>query len=80
MTDLSFDDWLEMGIRKGFTSPPVCYTHDAVPTTAVEDNLMEDGDDPCIFVMRPYQDTAEREEVEANHAPSQWRNPFRTLP
>jgi hypothetical protein len=43
-----------------------------LPTTASEDEA-EDGDEPCIFVARLYEDIATKKAVEANHSPSVWR-------
>ena len=34
---LDFDQWLEIGVRSGWVSPPVCYTHDGLPTSVTED-------------------------------------------
>lgn len=70
---MTFDDWLAVGIRNGFCGPPVCATHDGVPSTAAEDAEFEDGFDPCVTVIRPYEDVGVRREVELNHSPSTWR-------
>jgi len=69
----SFDEWLAEGIKKSWCSPPVCATHDGLPSTAEEDELWLE-EDPCQFVIRPYASVAERGLVEANHPPSVWRN------
>ena len=34
---MTFDEWIKLGYDEGFCSPPVCSTHDGVPTTATED-------------------------------------------
>jgi len=76
---IDFDTWMEIGLQRKFVGPPVCYTHDGLPTTEEEDAAMyENGDDICIHIIRPYRDTAEREAIEKNHAPTSWRNPFGT--
>lgn len=79
-TQLDFDTWMEIGLQRGFVGPPVCYTHDGLPTTKAEDNVFSAGeiDDICIHIIRPYRDMAEREAVEENHTPTISRNPFRT--
>ena len=46
--ELDFDQWLEIGVRSGWVSPPVCYTHDGLPTSVTEDAEFEDGSDPCV--------------------------------
>jgi hypothetical protein len=43
--ELDFDQWLEIGVRSGWVSPPVCYTHDGLPTSVTEDAEFEDGSD-----------------------------------
>lgn len=76
LSTIDFDSWMELGLRRGFVGPPVCYTHDCVPTTEEEDTMMEQGDDPCIHVIRPYRSEEEKKNVESNHSPSVWRNPL----
>lgn len=66
-------EWLELGIREGFCSAPVCSTHDGIPTTKAEDEEWDDGGDPCTHIIRPYTDEAERVAVEENFSPAQWR-------
>ena len=46
------DDWLQLGIHAGFCDPPVCNTHEGVDLTDEENDAFEDGDDPCIHVVR----------------------------
>ena len=41
-----------------------------------EDDAWEEGDDPCIHILRLYHDAQQRSDVEANHPPSKWRNPY----
>lgn len=72
----SFDEWLQIGIIRGFIGAPICYTHDGLPTTMEEDDAWEEGDDPCIHILRLYHDAQQRSDVEANHPPSKWRNPY----
>ena len=66
------DEWLIYGIEQGFCGPPVCYTHDGLPTTFEEDENW-DEDEPCVHIIRPYRDSEERRDVENNHSPSVWR-------
>ena len=68
----TFDEWLQEGISLGFCGPAVCSTHDGVPTSADEDEEFETGD-PCIHVLRLYEDETVKQAVEENHAPSVWR-------
>lgn len=65
---VTFEEWWEQGYREGWVGPPVCVTHDGLPSTEAED----EDDEPCIHVMRLYADN-EKAAVEDNHPPSVWR-------
>ena len=70
---MDFNHWLKYGIEQGFCGPPVCSTHDGIPTSHAEDLEWEEHD-PCIHVIRPYIDRDHKEEVERCHLPSKWRD------
>lgn len=65
-------EWIEYGIKNGWCSPPVCSTHDGIPTTALEDEEFDDTD-PCIHIFRLYEDLDMKTAVEENYAPAVWR-------
>jgi len=67
------EEWLRYGFEQGYCGPPVCYTHDGTPLALDEDESFMDGDDPCVHILRLYEDPTVRAAVEANHSPSQWR-------
>lgn len=69
---ISGDEWLQYGYEQGWAGPPVCQTHDGLPTSAAEDKEFEEGD-PCIHVLRLYESTDIKIAVEDNHGPSVWR-------
>ena len=71
--DPELAEWLAIGINHGWCGPPVCETHDGTPTSSVEDDEFDEGQDPCIHILRLYSDDKTRAAVEANHSPSQWR-------
>lgn len=71
---LEFDEWMAYGLARGWAGPPVCSTHDGIPTSEAEDDEFEEGD-PCIHVIRLYEDAETKAAVEENHAPSVWRQP-----
>ena len=77
VTELTLEEWLEIGLKAGFTSPPICMMHDGLPTTITEDAEMLDGSDPCVFLMRLYESPEHKEAIEANNSATQWRNPYR---
>lgn len=70
---MNFDSWWEMGFKLGFVGPPVCYTHDGMPTSFEEDHQFELGSDPCMHIVRLYEDLKHKIDVEDNHSPSIWR-------
>lgn len=67
---MTFDEWLQEGLSKGWCGPAVCATHDGVPMTEGEEDFMEDS---CIHIIRLYKDVVEKRLVEQNHSPSVWR-------
>lgn len=59
MSDLTYDEWLEHGIAKGFCSTVACSMHAGLPTTEAEDWIMAEEnpdrlDDPCLFGVRVF--------------------------
>lgn len=44
--------------------------------TITEDAEYMDGSDPCVYVMRCYENTEQREAIEANCPSVIWRNPY----
>ena len=73
MTELTQHEWIKLGMENGWCSPPVCMTHDGYPTTLQEDEEFNEGQDPCIHVIRPYETKEEMLKVEENFAPACWR-------
>ena len=69
---MTFDEWVKFGYEQGWVSPPVCQTHDGIPFSAEESEQFE-TDDPCIHIMRLYEDAEQKAAVEAEHGPSVWR-------
>ena len=75
---MDFEEWIRIGIENGWAGAPVCYTHDGLPTTAEEDEEFETGD-PCIHIVRLYDDENQKSGVEENHSPTVWRATNRGL-
>lgn len=74
--DLTFSEWMTYGIEKGWCGPPVCYTHDGLPMSNEEDVEFGEGQDPCMHIVRMYEDIEMKERIENNHSPSTWRNSY----
>jgi hypothetical protein len=75
---LDYNEWMAYGIKNGWCGPPVCYTHDGMPMSEQEDIEFGEGQDPCIHIVRMYEDIDIKNEIESNHSPSQWRNKYET--
>ena len=74
MTALTdYGDWLKHGMDMGWVGPAVCVSHDDIPTSEEEDAQVEEGGDPCLWVIRVYDSPEHRKDVEDNHSPSVWR-------
>jgi hypothetical protein len=41
-----------------------------------EDVEFGEGQDPCIHIVRMYEDIDTKKEIESNHSPTQWRNSY----
>lgn len=47
-----FHEWLTYGIQQGWATPTVCSTHDGIPMTDQEETQWDNGEDPCIHIIR----------------------------
>jgi len=65
--------WLRHGLSMGWISPPTCFNHDGVGLTELEELEHENGGDPCIWLIRVYEDEAMRLELEETFSPYSWR-------
>ena len=70
---MNFDEWIKIGYDLGYCTPPVCATHDGIPSTATEDEQWDQGDEMCIHVVRVHNTIEEKKSVEANYSPAVWR-------
>jgi hypothetical protein len=70
---MTFDEWLAYGMAQDWCGPAVCNTHDGTPMSDSEFDQFDDGDDPCIHIIRLYGDLEAKRAVEASHSPSVWR-------
>lgn len=70
---MSYEEWLKIGLLQGWCGPSVCETHDGVPMSQTEIDAYEDGEDPCVHILRLYEDAEQKAAVEEAHSPSIWR-------
>ena len=70
--DIDFNQWIAFGMEKGWCGPPVCETHDGFPMSEQEVLEFEEHD-PCIHMVRLYEDENHKAAVEEAHSPSVWR-------
>jgi hypothetical protein len=71
--EFDFEEWLKIGIEKGWCGPAVCETHDGLPLDELELEGFDEGGDPCIHILRLYEDPEHKARIEDNHSPSVWR-------
>lgn len=71
--EMSFEEWIEEGYIRGWIGPPICHTHDGVPMTSQEEDDFDAGSDPCVHILRLYEDEGVKRRVELSHSPSVWR-------
>ena len=70
---MNFNQWLKYGLKHDWCSPPVCEIHEGTPLSESESNEFENGSDPCIHVIRLYNDIEMKNAVEANSCFSNWQ-------
>ena len=73
MVGMTRDEWLRLGFENGWVGPVVCESHDGLPLTQEESDEIWNGEDPCIPVLRLYDDLEKKRLVEEHHSPSVWR-------
>lgn len=69
---MSYEEWVEIGIKNGWIGPLVCVTHDGIPMSSEEENAW-DTEDPCIWIFRRYESPEHQASIEEEHPPSTWR-------
>jgi hypothetical protein len=72
---MTYDEWIEIGLKNKFCGPAICETHDGLPMTLEEEDEFFQGFDPCIHIVRLYESSEIATLVEENHSPSNWRKP-----
>lgn len=50
--EMTFQEWVDLGVNNKWVSYPVCDTHEGTPFTEEESKDIDDGGDPCLVVMR----------------------------
>lgn len=68
-----YEEWIEIGVKAGWCTAPVCYTHDGLPMTDAEAEEMYEDMDLCIHIVRLCGSVEEQQTIEKDHAPAAWR-------
>jgi hypothetical protein len=63
---MTFEEWLEIGKQNKWASDPICDSHDTYPVTKEEVELYDDGERPCIDIIRLYKTPEEFDKAENN--------------
>lgn len=68
---MTFTEWLQTGIDNGWCGPVLCFTHDDIGLTPSEEEQFEEGiDPPCVGILRLYENSTMKAEIEQAHLPS----------
>ncbi len=67
MPEMTIYEWLDYGRQRNFISEAVCDTHDGVPLSETERDQWEAGDEPCIHVVRIYENPEQKMEAEKDN-------------
>jgi len=70
---MTMEEWMKYGWEQGWCSPPVCDMHDGTPMTIAEEDMIFNGEDPCIHIIRLYPDADTASEIVTNHFPTRLR-------
>lgn len=70
---MTFEQWMRIGIENRWVLPPTCYSHDGVPTSEEEEQQFDQGQDPCINVMRVCEPVY-WQDIYDNTTSMQWRD------
>ncbi len=70
---MNFNQWLEYGYNHNWCSPPICEIHDGTPLSESESVEFENGFDPCIHIIRLYNDIEMKSAVETYSSFLDWR-------
>lgn len=49
---LTQDQWIALGVQRGFCSETYCAAHDGPPYDAADEEAWDSGDDPCYYTVR----------------------------
>jgi len=52
MVNLTREQWIQFGVREGYCSAPFCDTHDGPPMADSENEVWDQGGDPCMVYIR----------------------------
>lgn len=53
---MTYNEWVAYGVNKRWVTLPVCDLHNGYPLTDKEQKDIDEGTDPCIYVMRIWDD------------------------
>ena len=60
---MTLKEWLMTGIEHGWCSPIHCLTHDNVLMTKAERTELDDGGEPCLYIIRIADDQEHHEQM-----------------
>jgi len=72
---VTFDEWIQIGVDNKWCGAPVCSTHDGIPMSEEEENMWDEGSDPCHHVVRLYENEEVADAINATFSAYSWRVP-----
>lgn len=53
--EMTFQEWIDLGISMGFCSELICVHHDEIPVTEIEEDELEFDSEMCLPLVRIWQ-------------------------
>ncbi len=72
---MTFDEWIQIGVDNKWCGAPVCSSHDGIPMSEAEEQMWEEGSDPCHHVVRLYESEEVADEINQTFSAYSWRSP-----
>lgn len=57
--DMTYQDWLDLGMEMGYCNEPHCYIHEGTPLSELEFSAWHQGVDFCVHAVRLKEEEGE---------------------
>jgi len=59
-------EWLDYGYQQNWCSQVVCEMHEGAPRTSTEDEALDAGEVPCVYIVRVYESIDISKQIKAS--------------